>query len=123
VVWGGRTLNGNSQDWRYIQVRRTIIYIEQSIKIAINQFVFAANVASTWVAVTQMISGFLQNLWSQGGLMGDKASDAFTVLCGMPDTMTATDILNGYMVVQVTLQMVHPAEFIELTFKQQMQSS
>lgn len=123
VVWGARTLDGNSQDWRYIQVRRTIIYIEQSIKNAINQFVFAANDSQTWVAVTQMVSGFLQNLWSQGGLMGDKASDAFTVLCGVPQTMTGTDILNGYMVVQVTLQMVHPAEFIELTFKQTMQGA
>ncbi len=55
--------------------------------------------------------------------MGNKASDAFTVLCGVPATMTSTDILNGYMVVQVTLQMVHPAEFIELTFKQTMQGS
>jgi len=121
VVWGARTMDGNSQDWRYIQVRRTIIYVEQSIKKAINPFVFFPNVASTWVAVKQMISGFLQSLWSQGGLMGDKPSDAFTVLCGVPDTMTATDILNGYMVVQVTLQMVHPAEFIELEFKQTMQ--
>jgi phage tail sheath protein FI len=121
VVWGARTMDGNSQDWRYIQIRRTIIYVEQSIKNAINPFVFAPNVASTWVAVKQMISGFLQSLWSQGGLMGDKPSDAFTVLCGVPDTMTATDILNGYMVVQVTLQMVHPAEFIELEFKQTMQ--
>jgi hypothetical protein len=80
-------------------------------------------VSATWVAVVQMISGFLQGLWSQGGLMGDKASDAFTVLCGVPATMTATDILNGYMVVQVTLQMVHPAEFIELEFRQTMQGA
>ena len=43
VVWGARTLDGNSNDWRYIQVRRTIIYIEQSIKQALNQFVFAPN--------------------------------------------------------------------------------
>jgi phage tail sheath protein FI len=123
VVWGARTLDGNSQDWRYIQVRRTINYVEQSIKAAINPYVFAPNVSATWVAVVQMISGFLQGLWSQGGLMGDKASDAFTVLCGVPATMTATDILNGYMVVQVTLQMVHPAEFIELEFRQTMQGA
>jgi phage tail sheath protein FI len=122
IVWGARTMNGNSQDYRYVQVRRTLIYVEQSIKAAINQYVFAANVASTWTAVVQMISGFLQNLWSQGGLMGSKASDAFTVACGMPATMTANDVLNGYMIVNVSLQMVHPAEFIELTFTQMMQS-
>ncbi len=121
LVWGARTLDGNSNDWRYVQVRRTIIYIEQSIKNALMPFVFAANDANTWVTVTAMVSNFLTNLWAQGGLMGAKASDAFTVQCGLGSTMTGMDILNGYMIVQVTLQMIHPAEFIELTFKQQMQ--
>jgi phage tail sheath protein FI len=123
VVWGSRTLDGNSLDWRYIQVRRTIVYVEQSIKNALNQFVFAANDAQTWTAVVSMISGFLQGLWARGGLMGDKASDAYTVNCGVPQTMTAEDIFNGYMIVSVTLQLVHPAEYIELTFKQTMQGS
>jgi Bacteriophage tail sheath protein len=68
-----------------------------------------------------MVSSFLQGLWSQGGLMGAKASDAFTVQCGLGSTMTGQDILNGYMIVQVTLQMIRPAEFIELTFKQKME--
>ena len=123
IVWGARTLDGNSNDWRYIQVRRTIVYVEQSIKNALNPFLFAANNAQTWTTVTSMISNFLQGLWSQGGLMGDKASDAFTVLCGLGSTMTGQDILNGYMIVQVTLQMIRPAEFIELTFKQKMQGA
>jgi hypothetical protein len=121
VVWGARTLDGNSNDWRYIQVRRTLIYIEQSIKAALDQFVFAANDGGTWTAVTSMISGFLQNLWSQGGLMGATAKDAFSVACGLGSTMTGQDVLNGYMIVQVTLQMIRPAEFIELTFKQKME--
>ncbi len=121
VVWGARTLDGNSNDYRYIQVRRTLVYIEQSIKTALQPFVFAANDGKTWVTVTSMISDFLTGLWSQGGLMGDKASDAFDVQCGLGSTMTGQDILNGYMVVAVTLQMVHPAEFIELTFTQKMQ--
>jgi phage tail sheath protein FI len=121
VVWGARTLDGNSNDWRYIQVRRTIIYIEQSVKNALAPFVFAPNTATTWVTVTAMVSNFLSNLWAQGGLMGAKPTDAFTVNCGLGSTMTGLDVLNGYMIVQVTLQMIHPAEFIELTFKQQMQ--
>ena len=121
VVWGARTLDGNSNDYRYIQVRRTLIYIEQSIKAALNRFVFAPNDGNTWVTVTSLISNFLQDLWSSGGLMGAKASDAFTVQCGLGSTMTGLDILNGYMIVQVTLQMIRPAEFIELTFKQRME--
>ncbi|MBB6250769.1 phage tail sheath family protein [Nitrospirillum iridis] len=123
VVWGARTLDGNSQDYRYIQVRRTLIYVEQSIKQAIQPFVFAPNVGQTWVTVTSMISNFLTSLWQQGGLMGDKASDAFTVQCGLGSTMTSQDVLNGYMIVAVKLQMVHPAEYIELTFTQMMQGS
>ncbi len=121
VVWGARTLDGNSLDYRYIQVRRTLIYIEQSIKTGLQPFVFAPNDAGTWTTVTAMVSNFLQGLWSQGGLMGAKASDAYTVACGLGSTMTPQDILNGYMIVQVTLQMVRPAEFIELTITQKMQ--
>lgn len=121
LVWGARTLDGNSPDWRYIQVRRTMIYAQQSIKAALQPYVFAANDAKTWTTVTAMISNFLQTLWSQGGLMGAKASEAFTVQCGLGTTMTGQDILDGYMIVAVTLQMIRPAEFIELTFKQQMQ--
>ena len=120
VVWGGRTLDGNSMDYRYIQVRRTLIYVEQSIKFALQSYVFAANDATTWTTVTAAISGFLTGLWQQGGLMGAKPSDAFTVSCGLGSTMTAQNILNGYMIVAVTLQMIHPAEFIELTFTQTM---
>ena len=121
LVWGARTLDGNSNDYRYIQVRRTLVYIEQSIKAALDPFVFAANDGQTWVNVTAMIANFLTGLWTQGGLMGAKASDAFTVQCGLGSTMTGLDVLNGYMRVQVTLQMIHPAEFIELTFTQRMQ--
>ena len=121
VVWGARTLDGNSNDWRYVQVRRTIVYVEQSIKAALNMFVFAPNTGTTWVAVTAMVSGFLTNLWQQGGLMGAKPDEAFSVQCGLGSTMTGIDVLEGYMIVQVTLQMIRPAEFIELTFKQKMQ--
>lgn len=120
VVWGARTLDGNSNDWRYIQVRRTIVYVEQSIKNALNPFVFAANDGQTWTTVISMVSNFLEGLWTQGGLMGDKASDAYDVQCGLGSTMTPTDILQGYMIVQVMLQLIRPAEFIELTFKQKM---
>lgn len=121
VVWGARTLDGNSNDYRYIQVRRTLIYIEQSIKNALNQFVFAANTGQTWATVTSTVSSFLQTVWSQGGLMGATAAEAFSVQCGLGSTMTGKDILEGYMIVQVTLQMIRPAEFIELTFRQKME--
>lgn len=121
IIWGARTLDGNSNDYRYIQVRRTLIYLEQSIKNALNQFVFAANDGNTWVTVVSTVSSFLQGFWSQGGLMGATASEAFSVECGLKSTMTPMDILQGYLIVQVKLQMIRPAEFIELTFTQKME--
>jgi phage tail sheath protein FI len=123
VVWGARTLDGNSQDWRYINVRRTLIMFEQSIKDAMMPYVFAPNVATTWVTVQNMISNFLINQWKAGALAGAKAQDAFSVAVGLGSTMTADDVLDGYMRVTVHVAMVHPAEFIELTFQQQMQVS
>jgi phage tail sheath protein FI len=122
VVWGARTLDGNSEDYAYIQVRRSLITIEQSIKLALQSYVFAANDATTWSTVTASISSFLTGLWQQGALMGASAAEAFTVQCGLGSTMTAQTVLDGYMVVAVTLQMVHPAEFMELTFTQTMGS-
>jgi hypothetical protein len=91
LVWGARTLNGNSQDWRYILVRRTMILIEQSAKIACEAFVFAANDASTWASLKAVLENFLANLWKQGALAGTKPADAYWVSVGLGSTMTATD--------------------------------
>jgi uncharacterized protein len=120
LIWGARTLDSLSNDWRYIQVRRTMIYVEQSVKQALDAMVFRPNTAQTWVTVTSMIESFLHGLWAAGGLMGNSPAEAYNVVTGLGSTMTPDDVLNGVMRVQVTLQMVHPAEFIELTFKQQM---
>jgi uncharacterized protein len=120
LIWGARTLDSLSNDWRYIQVRRTMIYVEQSVKQALDAMVFRPNTAQTWVTVTSMIESFLHGLWAAGGLMGNSPAEAYNVVTGLGSTMTPDDVLNGIMRVQVTLQMVHPAEFIELTFKQQM---
>lgn len=123
VVWGARTLDGNSQDWRYINVRRTMIMFEQSIKVASLAYVFAPNVATTWVTMQNMIGNFLINHWKAGALAGVKPGDAFNVTVGLGNTMTGDDILDGYMRVSIQVAMVHPAEFIELTFQQLMQVS
>ena len=123
LVWGARTLDGNSQDWRYLPVRRTMIFLEQSCKLAAQAYVFAPNDKNTWQAVIAMINSFLTSVWKEGGLQGASASDAFSVACGLGTTMTSDDILNGYMNVTVKVAVVHPAEFIVLTFQQQMATS
>ncbi|MCC2545355.1 phage tail sheath family protein [Hymenobacter sp. BT175] len=123
LVWGARTLDGNSQDWRYVNVRRTMIMIEQSIKLACRAYVFEPNDANTWVTVKSMINSFLFNLWKQGALAGASPDDAYSVAVGLGSTMTADDILNGYMNVFVKVAISRPAEFIVLNFQQQMQKS
>ena len=97
------------------------MYIEKSVKAALNDFLFAPNDGRTWVDVIERVSDFLARLWSQGGLVGTKANDAFDVKCGLGSTMTGTDIVEGNMIVLTAVAVIHPAEFIELTFKQQMQ--
>lgn len=123
LVWGARTLDGNSQDWRYISVRRTLIFLEQSCKLAANAYVFEPNDKNTWAAVIAMISSFLTGVWKQGGLQGSSPADAFSVACGLGTTMTADDLLNGFMNVTIKVAVVHPAEFIVITFQQQMETS
>lgn len=123
LVWGARTLDGNSLDWRYINVRRTLIFLEQSCKSAARAYIFQPNDRNTWEAVKSMIRNFLTSIWKQGGLMGAGASDAFSVDCGLGTTMTADDILNGFMNVTVKVAVVRPAEFIVISFQQQMATS
>ncbi|MCD8101235.1 MAG: phage tail sheath subtilisin-like domain-containing protein [Alistipes sp.] len=122
-VWGARTLDGNSLDWRYINVRRTMIMLEESIKNASRAYVFDPNVANTWVSVRSMISNFLNGVWKQGGLAGASPEDAYSVHVGLGETMTPEDILEGIMRVTVLVAISRPAEFIEITFQQQMQKS
>lgn len=123
LVWGARTLAGNDNEWRYINVRRFCIFAEESIRRATRQFVFEPNDANTWVKVKGMIENFLTSLWRQGALMGAKASDAFSVQVGLGSTMTPLDVLEGRMVVVVGLCPVRPAEFIVLQFVQTMPAS
>ncbi len=122
-VWGARTLNGNSDDWRYINVKRTVIMIEQSIKSALRSFMFSANDATTWSAVNSSVSNFLNSQWSSGALVGSSPAAAFSVSVGLGTTMTGEDILNGVMNVSVKIAITHPAEFLVLQFQQHMEQA
>jgi uncharacterized protein len=123
LVWGARTLDGNSQDWRYVNVRRTLIFIEQSIKYAAEMYVFEPNTATTWSNMKAMLSNFLTNIWQQGALAGATPEDAFSINIGLGETMTPADIMDGLLCITVKIAVTHPAEFIVITFEQQMQQS
>lgn len=122
-VWGARTLDGNSLDWRYINVRRTMIFLEESVRNAARAYVFEPNVASTWLNMKSMIENFLRGVWKRGGLAGTSPEDAYSVHVGLGDTMTPEDILEGILRITILVAISHPAEFIEITFQQQMQKS
>ncbi|OQZ04833.1 MAG: phage tail protein [Candidatus Brocadia sp. UTAMX1] len=123
LVWGARTLAGNDNEWRYINVRRFFNFVEESSKKATEQFVFEPNDANTWVRVQGMIENFLTFLWRQGALQGVKPEHAFYVAVGLGKTMTPLDILEGRMIVEIGMAVVRPAEFIILRFSHKMAES
>jgi phage tail sheath protein FI len=123
LVWGARTLAGNDNEWRYVPVRRFFIFVEESVKKASDQFTFEPNDRNTWVKVQAMIENFLTTQWRAGALQGIKPEHAFYVSVGLGKTMTALDILEGRMIVEIGMAAVRPAEFIILRFSHKMAES
>jgi uncharacterized protein len=123
IVWGARTLAGNDNEWRYVSVRRFCNMVEESVKKAAGQFVFEPNDANTWVRVRAMIENFLILQWRAGALQGAKPDHAFYVAVGLNQTMSAIDVLEGRMIVEIGMAVVRPAEFIILRFSQMMPQS
>lgn len=122
-VWGARTLAGNDNEWRYINISRMVRGIETSIDRAMAQFVFEPNDANTWTRIRAMVESFLQLLWRDGGLQGAKPEHAFYVRVGLGSTMSSLDILESRMIVEVGLAAIRPAEFIVIRIKQRMSES
>lgn len=123
IVWGARTLAGNDNEWRYVPVRRLFIFIEESIQKATEPFVFEPNDANTWSKTKSMIENFLTGLWRDGALAGATPEEAFFVKVGLGKTMSASDILDGHMKIEVGIAAVRPAEFIILKFLHKLQQA
>lgn len=123
LVWGARTLAGNDNEWRYVNVRRFFNMVEESSKKSTEPFVFEPNDANTWVKVQGMLENFLTVLWRQGALQGAKPEHAFYVAVGLGKTMTSLDILEGRMIVEIGMAAVRPAEFIILRFSHKLAES
>ena len=109
-VWGARTISSNGL-WKYLNVRRLFIYVEESIKANTNWVVFEPNSSVLWSRVTRTIEAFLATCWRDGALAGSSPSEAFFVECG-PTTMTQDDIDNGRLICQIGIAPVKPAEFV-----------
>jgi phage tail sheath protein FI len=123
MVWGARTLAGNDNEWRYVPVRRLFINIEESAKKASAFAVFEPNDATLWLKVQGMIGSYLYGLWERGALAGSKAEQAYYVNVGLGKTMTAQDILEGRLIIEIGIAAVRPAEFIVLRFMHMLQQS
>lgn len=120
-VWGARTMSSNGL-WKYVNVRRLYIYIEESIKANTNWVVFEPNSEVLWGRVTRTIEMFLATCWRSGALAGSTPSEAYFVECG-PTTMTQDDIDNGRLICNIGIAAVKPAEFVIFRITQHTASS
>ncbi|MCD4775046.1 MAG: phage tail sheath family protein, partial [Candidatus Aegiribacteria sp.] len=109
-VWGARTLSSNTL-WKYINVRRLFIFVEESIEEGTQWVVFEPNNEKLWARVRATITQFLTRVWRDGALMGIKAEEAFFVKCDR-STMTQDDIDNGRLICVIGIAPVKPAEFV-----------
>ena len=109
-IWGARTASSNSS-FKYVNVRRLFIYVEESIKANTNWVVFEPNDSTLWQRVQLTISGFLDGLWRNGMLAGDSPASSYFVEIG-PSTMTRDDIMNGRLICNIGIAPSRPAEFV-----------
>lgn len=121
-VWGARTLSDDSS-WKYINVRRLLIYIEETIRRNTAWAVFEPNDQHLWTKVRGSIVSFLGTLWRDGALFGASESEAYFVNIGKGSTMTDDDILNGRLICVIGVAPVRPAEFVIFRITQIMEQN
>ena len=109
-IWGARTASSNSA-FKYINVRRLFIFVEQSIRVSTNWVVFEPNNSSLWARVQMTVSSFLESLFRAGMLAGETPAEAFYVNIGTA-TMSQDDIMNGRLICEIGIAPSRPAEFV-----------
>jgi phage tail sheath protein FI len=109
-VYGARTLSSDDS-WRYVSVRRLLMFVEESLGEGLQWVVFEPNDEHLWARVIQSVSSFLTRVWHDGALLGAKVEEAFFVRCD-GSTMTEDDFTNGRLVLEVGLAPTRPAEFV-----------
>jgi hypothetical protein len=110
LVWGDRTVSSDS-DWKYVNVRRLMLFLEDSIDRGLQWAVFEPNGEALWSSVRRTVADFLYTIWQDGGMLGSRPDEAFFVKCD-PSTMTQEDIDNGRLVCEVGVATIKPAEFV-----------
>lgn len=116
LIWGGRTLAGLDNEWRYIAVRRTAEKIKSDLQKRIEIFKNEENNRETWMEIRQNAEVYLDKMWRLGAFAGAKPEQAFFVRAGLGETMTSDDIQNGILIVMFGIAIIRPAEFIIMQF-------
>jgi hypothetical protein len=116
-VYGARVATSDPE-WKYINVRRLLLFIEQSLDTGLQWAVFEPNDKPLWDTVKQSITNFLTTVWRSGALEGQTQPEAFFVNIGYNVTMTQDDIDNGRMIVEVAVAPVKPSEFVIVRISQ-----
>lgn len=111
-VWGARTLAGNDNDYRYVSVQRFVNVVEASVHKASRFVAFEPNEPATWNRVRAMTENYLHVLWREGAIQGTSSQQAYFVNVGLGTTMSAQDLLEGRVIIQLGLAIVRPAEFV-----------
>jgi phage tail sheath protein FI len=114
VVWGARTLQGDDRfasEWKYVPVRRTALFLEESVDRGTRWTVFEPNDEPTWARVRLQVGDFLSSLWRQGAFQGQSPDEGYFVHCGA-NTMTQNDLDNGRLVIEIGFAPLKPAEFV-----------
>lgn len=120
VSWGGRTLEGADQqasEWKYIPVRRTALYIEESLFQGLKWVVFEPNDEPLWAQIRLNVGAFMNNLFRQGAFQGKTPREAYFVKCDK-DTTTQNDIDRGIVNIAVGFAPLKPAEFVVIQIQQ-----
>jgi phage tail sheath protein FI len=120
VVWGARTLDGadeRSSEWKYVPVRRTALYIEESLTQGLRWAVLEPNAEPLWAQIRLAVGAFMETLFRQGAFQGARSGEAYLVKCDA-ETTTPGDIAAGMVNVVVGFAPLRPAEFIIIRVRQ-----
>jgi phage tail sheath protein FI len=120
VLWGARTLQGNDErgsEWKYIPVRRTALFIEETLYRALTWVVFEPNDEPLWAQIRLNVGAFMHDLFRQGAFQGQTPKDAYFVKCDK-ETTTQSDINRGIVNIIVGFAPLKPAEFVIVKIQQ-----
>jgi phage tail sheath protein FI len=120
VIWGSRTMQGNDRlasEWKYVPVRRTALFIEESLYRALQWVVFEPNDEPLWAQIRLNVGAFMNSLFRQGAFQGQSAREAYFVKCDK-DTTTQNDIDRGIVNILVGFAPLKPAEFVVIKLQQ-----